>query len=631
MHRAVDVKNLQRLPSPHFRVALAACKDNSSLDDLRRVGSLLDNAPASQKILYLPVLYLALDPARIPTAEDLESLQPCTVIRVTYASLSLAMLFRLWITKSSHPGLGSTLWPRVWPWIHFMHEQVEYLPDSIALTEIILYFRFLDFVSANFKPLRDSLLVTSTPGFRVFVGKAWAALSRMKSSPEQFEICVQSVALTLWEGDFTDPVHFMELIDGAGGGLQDLARLSAELFDPTAGQLFTLCLSCLVPLIMGAPDERPDLDPSLREEYLEMLRQHDFLPSLVARMDAFVDTAEADSESMTACFTVLKRLLHAPRTYRWFPSVIRAGLLHTMTRASLRFPGDLDDSVRYFLTNILPEVMVYYHVVTAIDEVLDSVTKVCHRKEFEALAIFDDWSEFLDLAEMRVELVRELADASALKACDNVECGELQDRSHCRRCSGCNSFYYCNRKCQMVDWGRGGHRNQCNSSTMLALADTRNCTLGFRERQFMRALLQYAYRQEVDSIYRQQAEVLVADPDAVLLTLFDYTWSPVQITVHSIANSPITETLDKMGVEWADFVSRAECSRGRMQLHIIQVSDGINSRLWVIPLRTSSSKVHDAVRELALNLSTDYDNEDLANEISAILEEADNSDLVEIH
>ncbi|KAJ6456726.1 hypothetical protein C8R45DRAFT_1222051 [Mycena sanguinolenta] len=636
MHRALDIANLQRLPGPHTRVALAACKDNPSLGDLHAVASLLTKAPASQKIFYLPVLYIVLDPARIPTADDLESLQPDTTARISCASRSLTMLLSLPIARSSHPGLGCTLWPRVWQWIYLMHEHREYIPSSMVLPEITLYFVFLHFVEQNFYPLADSPLVTLAHGFRSFIGKAWAMLARMKSSPDRFAFCVKYFALTLWEVDFADPVHFMELVDGAGGSLEDLARLSTEFLDPSdpsIRELSPLCVSSLAHLIVKS-DEEPDgdLDPSPRQKFLETLRQRDFLPALLTGMDAFVETAQADSTLMVLWFDVLEQVLYAPRTYRWLPTVIRAGLLHTMTRVSLRFPGDLDDSIKYLLRNVLPEGMVYYHVVAAMEEILENLTEVCHCTEFKALGTFNDWSEFLDLAEVRVDLIRELDWAETFKACDNVECGELQDRSQCRRCSGCKCMYYCSQECQTVDWRRGGHRKHCSSNTMLSLTESRNCTLGFRERQFIWAVVQNDYLLEVDYIYQQQSELLVADPDVLPLTLFDYTYLPVKISVHPIAESPITDTLNKIGAEWMDIVSRAERSCGRMQLHVVQVPEGIDTpRLWVIPLRSSSSQIYDAIRELAEDLPSDFDEDDLGTEVITILDDAQDSDLVEIH
>ncbi|KAF7364270.1 MYND-type domain-containing protein [Mycena sanguinolenta] len=629
LHPAVDIKNIKRLPGPQSRVALAACADSPSFHDFERAASLMESAPASQKILYLPVFYIALDPAKIPRTEDLESLRRDSTAPIAYAALSLGMIFLLTQSKKgpSQLELGTTLWPRVWAWFQFMHEHREHLPHG-AMNDLF-YYQFLGFVEDT--SLRRS--VTSAPGFRVILARAWALLHRMKSLEEGFHICLNLVALFLRELDFMNPVHFTEMIDGAGGSLEDLAFLSAELLEHAIEEHSVMCLDGLMAFIMGDLDVQPAAGLSLRINFIETLRQDDFLTLLPAAMDTLVHTAPPDLVSVwRRGFGLLECLLHAPKAYPWFPAAIRGSLINMMAGASLRFPGDLDHNLRFYLTKLLPENMVYYNVVVAIGEILDDLSDDLEQEQFEGLEIFPDWLQFLDLAKMRVKLMRGLAGAQVLKACDNVECGEIRDRSECRRCSGCNTFYYCNQQCQMADWRRGDHRNHCGSSMMLSLAESRHCTLGFRERQFMRALIQDDYLGESVSIYEQQLELMAADPDALLFTLFDYTYTPVQISVHPITNSPITDALSRMGTEWTDLVSRAKRSRGRMQLHVIQVSEGIDTRLWVTPLRTSSSVVRDAVRELAMSLPADYDEElleDAANEVVIILDDADH--LVQIH
>ncbi|KAF7364183.1 MYND-type domain-containing protein [Mycena sanguinolenta] len=540
--------------------------------------------------------------------------------------------FALLKNKSSQQELGSTLWPRVWPWMRFMHEHREYLPGPLAL-ENVIYFQFLGFVEQNFFPLHSP--VTSTPGFRAILATAWVLLPEMKSSKDGFQICSHSVALFLRELDFTDPVHFMEMVDSTGGRLEGLACLSTEFLDHAVdlrdyadGRHSMMCVDSLMAFILGLGD-------SLRENFLAVLRKH-FLSLLPTIMDVLIHTAPPDSASVWCrMFDLLEQLLYTPQVCRLLLVAIRAGLLRTMATLSLQFPGNLDYNLRYLLTKLLPENLVYYNLVAAIGEILQDLTEFCYREEFEALEIFDDWVQFLHLAEMRVKVMRGLAGAEALKVCDNVECGEIRDRSQCRRCSGCNSFYYCNRQCQMADWRRGSHRNNCGSNMMLSLGDSRNCTLGFHERQFMRALVQDDYIGEINSIYKQHLELMAADPDALILTLFDYTYTTVQISVHSIADSPFTDTLNSMGTEWTDMVSRAKRSHGCMQLHVIKVSEGIDTRLWVTPLRTSSSQIYDAVRELAKNLPADYDEElfaDAVNRVTKILDYVDDANVVvEIH
>ncbi|KAJ7311698.1 hypothetical protein DFH08DRAFT_1045062, partial [Mycena albidolilacea] len=87
----------------------------------------------------------------------------------------------------------------------------------------------------------------------------------------------------------------------------------------------------------------------------------------------------------------------------------------------------------------------------------------------QGLGICEHWTAFIDLADSRVALMRRVDASKSLKACDNIEicasthstlethnrqCGKIQERSRCHRCSGCSSFYYCDQ--QGVHWNSDG-------------------------------------------------------------------------------------------------------------------------------------------------------------------------------
>ncbi|KAJ6565548.1 hypothetical protein DFH09DRAFT_1314839 [Mycena vulgaris] len=57
----------------------------------------------------------------------------------------------------------------------------------------------------------------------------------------------------------------------------------------------------------------------------------------------------------------------------------------------------------------------------------------------------------ITLANERLELVTECIspDFSPSKACDNLVCGDIDDKSLFSRCSGCKSFYYCPRNARL--------------------------------------------------------------------------------------------------------------------------------------------------------------------------------------
>jgi hypothetical protein len=101
------------------------------------------------------------------------------------------------------------------------------------------------------------------------------------------------------------------------------------------------------------------------------------------------------------------------------------------------------------------------------------------------------------------------------------------------------------------------------------------------------------------------------------------------IEVHSAIEGGSAEDLRDTGAEWADMVARGMRSEGLLHLHVMQVPQGLNSRYWVIPLRTACSKLHDDLRVLAQGLSADVKERDRMKEIRAILENT--RDVLAIH
>ncbi|KAJ7844883.1 hypothetical protein B0H14DRAFT_3685535 [Mycena olivaceomarginata] len=188
----------------------------------------------------------------------------------------------------------------------------------------------------------------------------------------------------------------------------------------------------------------------------------------------------------------------------------------------------------------------------------------------QALGICEHWTAFIDLADSRVALMRRVDASKSLKACDNIQicasthsilethhrqCGKIQKRSRCHRCSGCNSFYYCDQQCQSVDWDSGGHD----------------------------------YEHDIRSTYTQQITLMASDEP--FFTFFDYTSATVRIA--AIAHCKFRQGAQ---LEVAGDPGALRKSHGRMQLHLVRVVGGRDARIWVIPLRASSPRPHDALR-----------------------------------
>jgi hypothetical protein len=115
---------------------------------------------------------------------------------------------------------------------------------------------------------------------------------------------------------------------------------------------------------------------------------------------------------------MLEHLLNTTLGYQWLPAAIEAGLLRMMACVAAEFPSMFDDRLRFLLTKILPDGLLYYHVVAATEKVLDEVTEIWSSEELEEAEIIDDWDSFHVLAEKRVQLLERVQSS---RACDNLE------------------------------------------------------------------------------------------------------------------------------------------------------------------------------------------------------------------
>jgi hypothetical protein len=403
---------------------------------------LVKSATDSHKILFLPVFYAILDPAQIPTPADLESLQPDTRASVACASLALEVIFDIIDAVSKKyrepEDVGPTLWPRIWPWIFFMYEYREYLGASSVFREPEAYTRFLLFVADIYdpEPMRD--IISATPGLRVLLAATWTLLP--KSPREAYEACLWFLAGIIGSLAFTDPPHFAEMVDGAGGTFDDLARLMMCHLDDVVNGQFSWKIGSsasymryLSRLILAADSgytvQQTTTPPHLLtcQKFLETLRLHGFVPAFVVAMDTVLETCKSNPDSwlhdnfessFVVTLELLEHLLNTTLGYQWLPAAIEAGLLLMMAGVATEFPSIFDNRLRFLLTKILPDGLLYCHVVTAMKKVLDDVTEIWSSEELEDAEIVDDWDSFHYLAEKRVRLLDGLQSS---RACDNLE------------------------------------------------------------------------------------------------------------------------------------------------------------------------------------------------------------------
>ncbi|KAJ6540550.1 hypothetical protein B0H19DRAFT_1269120 [Mycena capillaripes] len=587
MHPAVRLENLQRLTGP---VRFPFSRYFSSTSTQR--GSL----------------------------QELESLSPITRDSVACAVTSLSAIFQIILPDK----IGSTLWTRVWPWTYFLYEHWDYLPPECLMPEIGFYVQFLVFLASIYGPPAISATISETPGLRVVLGKIWGLLSQVKPKPGQiWEGCFRYLADFISTLDFEDPVRFAELVYGVGGSLDQLASLVITFVQDLRRQTswenrsHGYYFRSIVSFIQGT-GKGP-----IHAKFLGTLLRHIFVPEFVSSMSSFLGCDEFDTEwAFKSSFEFLTSLLNSPSGRRWLPDAIGAGLLRTMATCTTKFKPELHKYLRPFLTQILPRGLVYYDVVVAVEDALDDIGEILYSEKFQASELLGDWDAFFILAEKRISLKHDLAHSVPTRACDNLECGKIHEREHFRRCSRCKAFYYCSPECQLVDWSRGEHRKECNPHTVLSLAESGSCVLSFRQRQFLRVLVNDDYHEQRASIYKHQIPFLAQHSlDGPIFTLFDYTSFPLKVSVHTGAESPIADALGDLGPEWMHIISRAANSGGRIQLHVIRVPEGNNSRFWVVPLRTNNTQSYHALHCLAKGLPANCNEKDILDGVKSIIEE----------
>ncbi|KAK6980954.1 hypothetical protein R3P38DRAFT_3116885, partial [Favolaschia claudopus] len=545
-----------------------------TLEDLRNLQKLVRSANEKHRIRYLPAFYHFLDPSKIPGPLDWESPQS-ERLPPSHRAYRLRLAghtthfdrYRL-LSKSLPRMLGSSV-----PWTHFLHQYHDHLastiesPDNDEPPYLTVYAWFVVFAAAD--STKSKPPCSQAPPDSAAFSREHGVSHRHSKRRKHTSPSSPSLARFLGSLTFSDTAHIAELISGAGGAPHDLAPFIVHYLAHIAARHSTALtqapgyhFSCVLRLIMvftarkAAPDHIP------YKNFIDVLAAHGLVLAGVAMG--------------RGALMVLQNLLTGPQgvSYCSHEPSVRDSCRHWL-RCPIQFGSGLDEEIRFFVRILLPPNMVYYHVAVAMSEVINDLFELVQSPELQIL-----------------------------RACDNLACGEIHERSRLRRCSRCRSSYYCTRECQIADWRDGGHSKICESFTALTLNESQSCQLGFRERQFLRALVQEAYDEDINFICVEQLMLMAEDQQPFIL--FDFTCTPQEVSVESVHFA-----------QWEYLAERARASRGRMRLHVIRVVEGLRKRLWVIPLRSSSNFIEEDL-QWCLDIGVE---ETLANR----------GDLVEIH
>ncbi|KAK7058222.1 hypothetical protein R3P38DRAFT_3253190 [Favolaschia claudopus] len=626
MHPALDISNLQRLPAHQRAAAIAVSSDNPTVGQLQAVKSHVETAATSRKKLYLPVFYSHLAREHIPTPKDWESHSTAILDCLSRATLSLQCIFKL--LDAAESDLLFAVWPCIWPWIYFLHVHAEHIPATIRIPETILYTSAV-IIAAHTRPTME---LSSTLGFRNFLGKAWAVVLASDSTPSpstdkpfDFDRFFVSLARFLGNLRFDNPNHFAELLSGAGGTLEHLANLSGRylrnVIEHSPPQSIPpIHLPSIIAFVLSSPSGVANVPRNkMQEQFLDILPRHGFIHALILALDAhFRWEVRSDSHSFPGA-VLLKRLFMSPHGSGCLFLAIEIGLLRVLGQIALRHSPAIDVVLQYFLDTILPGGLANYDVVHAFDTMRAELGKLSSSRKFRALSIYPKWEFCMQLGEMRCRLLRQMEDKEEFRACDDLKCGKIQLKSNLRRCSGCHTAYYCARECQVSDWEHGNHNKWCYASQKLSLAESVSdpIDLGYHERRFLRILVHQTYQENIQFICVEQVKLLASvlsdsgSESESPVVLFDFTANPPYVSVLPISHC-YSVLPDEVHSQLGYLSQRERQSRGRMQLHIVKLmslEDRTKGevRFWVIPLRSDSGFVWDELERVASKKREDGD------------------------
>ncbi|KAJ7290444.1 hypothetical protein C8J57DRAFT_1705818 [Mycena rebaudengoi] len=454
MHPDLHLSNLAQLPLPARRIASAACAPNHSVEDVERFLGAVCKVPHSKKNYLLPALYTLLDPKGIPFVEALDTPLGLTETSVHQIGDVLRAVYDIHFPRH----LGPDIWPRAFSWVRFLHTYREQLP-GIFLDESSFCPHFLYFVGYLYDQQGATAYMIAEPGLYYLIGRAW---KYVLDTPEKRlrETLFRALSILLADLINAKWAAFEELVDGMDGRDQLIllqVQYISYVLDNHEARLSERDIYCLDVILFLAVyvDHTP---------FYEALRDRGVVPLLARAASALAETPSGRARMpLKYCFDILGRIFSAASGHNWIPSAVENGLLRAIASSAQlhdRLHSEADSLVELICVSL-----VYYRIPAAIDAALRDIDVLASSAAFKASKIYQKWQELVDLTQKRLAVVK-MFDSPGyvpLKACDNLECAIISDKTRFQRCSGCLCFYYCSQECQIIDWRAGGHQEACNT------------------------------------------------------------------------------------------------------------------------------------------------------------------------
>ncbi|KAJ6448344.1 hypothetical protein C8R45DRAFT_162389 [Mycena sanguinolenta] len=335
------------------------------------------------------------------------------------------------------------------------------------------------------------------------------------------------------------------------------------------------------------------------DAWLSALRSHKFIAALVSVLLLVEPLIEVPTEQVSYVYNqawhTFFRLSGLSSTgYTGVVEAVDAGILQVLASIISRNLDWTETIIQGMIRFTVQPTTVYYPVLAAIERTLPCAQQAMLAPAFKSSALYPDWQVFVRIALDRLDIKRKFDSGEhiARKACDNVECGQILEKTDFKRCSGCKHHHYCSKECQINDW-RTGHRESCQHTRR----PKSPAYLTNRDKAFLRFLVYHDYERHKLDIFLTRILGIYQHADKCLVTVFDYNTGDVQIDVRIL--SPRDRKVDGDQPEPDDF-ARVRRSAGRMHPIIVQVATGpARLQQWLLSIRSSMSDVHDTLFQLA--------------------------------
>ncbi|KAJ7607273.1 hypothetical protein DFH06DRAFT_1250074 [Mycena polygramma] len=540
-HPALDLRNLDSLPANLRTMAKAACLNDSDSD--RHLAKIyhhiqLRSTSTDESNLFLPVFYALLEPTPVDLTTHVGVVAFTEFFpRAIWALKSLNVLIRRGCIP---PDTLLDLWPTVFDHMVLQHRLLDAPGASHVGLEIgtfAIHLSLIRNLACTDDSAKVSAIIDGTSGIRVLLSRIW----KYFVYHEEFRLLqgvVVDMDLILYGVLGPKAKDIAGLLDGVGGSLSDLTTLIFDHLDLLISGLrlgrndFPLRAICFLMRLVSIAD---DIER-------EAIVSRGIVPKIVVLAIALQRKGPASdaidqlmSRAISLCHLGIKASLIVPSVRLSVIQALKSGLLWSLAHTMITNARTDDDNrtVKDLLRSLSANLMYY--------SVIRSLAKPLARLELAGwvpqLQMHECWATWFEVAQDALARKADFDSAPApLRFCDNVSCDVATARNALRRCSGCESRYYCSVGCQKKDWAPDmNHKAFCPH-----LQPQGGPALPKKDRAFLLHTIHTGYLRRKSDILHRRAVFMTENHGTGFYTQWNFTkdWNspghPVPITIHSL-------------------------------------------------------------------------------------------------